>query len=265
MQKTKMLNRISLVLFSSLLLVASSCKKDDKPNPQPEPQSKLTEYKDGEDFVRFQYNTDGTIKKATVKNEINTDNDIVDFTLTYNDQKVITEMNSSSGEKIVPVYANGVLERADIFMAGERTGYTNYVFENGYMKKATIYVGSGVEFEPILEFDYNYNANGNVTQGVIMIGTDVPGQMLRAGHVNLQHDTKTNPLFAFRDFFALLWQGPSKNNVTVEDVFDENQVQTDKNVYTYNYNIKGFPNGATVKSGLPGQPQTESTVGFVYQ
>ena len=126
------------------------------------------------------------------------------------------------------MYANGVLERADIFMAGERTGYTNYVFENGYMRKATIYVGSGVDFTPILEFDFNYNANGNVTQGVIMIGTDVPGQMLRAGHVNLQHDNKVNPLFAYRDFFALLWQGPSKNNVTVEDVFDENQVLVDK-------------------------------------
>lgn len=265
MQKTTMLNRISLVLFSSLLLLVSSCKKDDNPEPPPVPQTKLSEYKDGEDFIRFQYNTDGTIKKATVKNEINTSNDVVDFTLTYNDQKVITEMNSSSGEKIVPVYENNVLKRADIFMAGERTGYTNYVFENGYMKKATIYVASGVDFTPILEFDYTYSANGNVSQGVIMIGTGVPGQMVRAGHVNLQHDNKTNPLFEYRNFFALLWQGPSKNNVTVEDVFDENQVQTDKSVYTYTYKINGLPDGATVKNGMPGEPQTESTVGFVYK
>ncbi len=260
-------NQFSLALFSVLVLLVSSCKKDDNPNPAPPPpqQAKLQEYKDGEDFIRFQYNADGTLKKATVKNDINTNGDIVDFTITYNAAKVITKLNSSSGEEIVPVYENNVLTRADIFMAGERTGYTNYQFEGGNMKKATIYLGEGNDFLPILEFQYEYNANGNVTQGIIFIGTDNPGQMIRAGHVDLQHDTKNNPLFAYKDFLALLWQGPSKNNVTVESVFDENLVLEDKYVYTYTYKANGLPEKANVVIGLPGQPGSTSTVGYTYQ
>ena len=260
-------NQFRLALFSVLLLLATSCKKDDNPNPgpQPVPVTKLQEFKDGEDFIRFQYNTDGSLKKATVKNDINTDGDVVDFTITYNEAKVITRVNSSSGEELVPVYENNVLTRADIFMAGERTGYTNYQFQNGYMRKATIYISDGNDFQPILEFQYDYNASGNVAQGIILIGTDVPGQMVRAGHVDLQYDNKNNPLFAHKDFLALLWQGPSKNNVLTETIFDSNLVLEDKNVYTYTYKANGFPEKADVVSGIPGQPGSTSTVGYIYQ
>src|SRR5215203_5370473 len=105
---------LRLVLFSTVLLLVSSCKKDDAPAPTPVPAAKLAEYKDGDDFIRFQYNADGTVRKATVKNEINTSGEVVDFSISYNANKKITEVNSTSGEKIVPVYENNILVRADI-------------------------------------------------------------------------------------------------------------------------------------------------------
>ncbi|HEX5024527.1 MAG TPA: hypothetical protein VFV68_04610, partial [Agriterribacter sp.] len=210
----------SILLLAGILLFAS-CKKDEHPAPEPQPiPVKLQEYRDGDDFIRFQYNADGSIKKATVKNEINTSGDIVDFNIVYNADKKISEVNSSSGEKIVPVYENAVLKRADYFMDGARTGYTNYEFQNGNMKRATVYQGAGVDYMPLLDFIYTYNAGGNVTEGVIMVATDIPNYMTRLGHAELQYDQKTNPLFVHKDFLALLWQGTSKNNTIVENVYD---------------------------------------------
>jgi hypothetical protein len=259
-QKTKL---FSLALIGTVLLFASSCKKDDAPAPTPAPAAKLAEYKDGEDFIRFQYNADGTVRKATVKNEVNTSGDVVDFTVTYTNKK-ITEINSTSGEKIVPVYENNVLTRADIFMGGERTGYTNYEFQGGNMKRATIYVGTDNDFVPILEFQYNYNAAGNVTEGIILVG-DGTGTMDRAGHVELSYDTKTNPLYGVKDFMIFLWQGMSKNNVVVEKIYDSNMQLEDRFLYEYTYKANGLPEKADVEQGLPGDPVQTSSVGFVYQ
>ena len=269
MQTTFRLNQkaVRIVLMATILLFAS-CKKDKHSDPAPVPPPPvnlaLQEYKDGEDFMRFEYNTDGSLKKATVKNDINTSGDIVDFNIGYNGGK-ISEVTSSSGEKIVPVYENNVLKRADYFVAGQRTGYTNYHFENGFIKRATIYAGEGNEYNPILDFIYTYNGDGNVTEGIIMVGTDIPGNMVRAGHAEMQYDQKTNPLYAHKDFLVFLWQGPSKNNAVVENIYDGQLTLQDRYQYQYTYKSNGLPEKANVKIGLPGEPVTTSTVGFTYK
>jgi hypothetical protein len=257
---------VRIVLMAAILLFAS-CKKDKNPDPAlPPPPVNLTlqEYRDGEDFMRFEYNTDGSLKKATVKNDINTSGDIVDFSISYNAGK-ISEVNSSSGEKIVPVYENNILKRADYFVAGQRTGYTNYQFENGAVKRATIYAGEGNEYNPILEFIYQYNGNGNVTEGTIMAGTDTPGHMVRAGHAEMQYDQKTNPLYVHKDFLVFLWQGISKNNAVVENIYDAQLTLEGRYQYEYTYKSNGLPEKASVQIGLPGEPGTTSTVGFTYK
>ena len=260
-------NTFSLVLLTAVLFFAS-CKKDDNPNPNPTPPPapKIQEFKDGDDFMKFEYNADGTLKKATVKNEINTSNEIVDFNVTYNANKVITEVNSTSGEKIVPVYENSKLVRADIFMGGHRTGYTSYHFEGGNIHTATIYVEAGDnDYVPILEFRYNFNAAGNINEGIILVASDQANTLVRAGSVELEYDAKPNPLYELKDFLALLWQGASKNNVVLEKVFDSQLQLEDRSTYTYTYKANGFPEKADVKTGLPGQPEELSTVGFTYR
>ena len=261
-------NTFSLVLLTAVLFFAS-CKKDDNPNPAPPPPPpapKIQEFKDGDDFMKFEYNADGTLKKATVKNEINTSNEIVDFNVTYNANKVITEVNSSSGEKIVPVYDNNKLVRADIFMAGHRTGYTSYHFAGGNIHSATIYVEAEEDdYVPILEFRYNFNGAGNIQEGIILVAGEEPNVMIRAGSVEMEYDAKPNPLHELKDFLALLWQGASKNNVVLEKVYNPQLQEEDRSVYTYTYKANGFPEKADVKTGLPGQPQENSTVGFTYK
>ncbi len=270
MQRT-MTNRPGFIalLFAGIVMTSFvSCKKDKSVSNgnNPPAATRLKEYKNGDDMVQFTYNPDGTIKKALVKTELNTSGDAVDFNITYDAQKKISEVMTTSGEKIVPVYENGSLSRADIFEGAVRTGYTNYHYETNQLKIATIYINDGAgDFQPILEFRFSYDANGNLNKSEVFMSTAVPGQLVRAGHVTFQFDQKTNPLYANRDFLALLWQAASKNNVTKEEHFDANLQLEDVFTYVYTYKSNGLPEKATVSNGLPGQPPVISDVSFSYE
>ncbi|MBL7741651.1 MAG: hypothetical protein JNK14_20700 [Chitinophagaceae bacterium] len=260
------LKYLSVLFVSIIMLVFTSCQKDsDIDNPPPAGATKIKEYKNGDEYVRFTYNTDGTIKKATVKSELNTGGDVVDFNITYDAQKKITEVNTSLGEKIVPEYENGQMIRASYFDGPVRTAYTNYWHEAGNLKRVTIYLNMGADFEPFLEFNFAYNANGNLTESVVMMTDGVPNHLVRAGHVTYQFDSGTNPLYEHRDFMALLWQGVSKNNITREEHFDAAQTPEDLYTYVYKYKPNGLPESAVVTIGLPGQTPTTSALNFLYQ
>lgn len=269
MQTRKFKQTLSaLVVFTSLLAGISSCKKDKDNVSNPDPVTaagKLQEYKNGEDFIRFEYNADGSVKKATLKSETNTNDEIIDYNITYSADKKIASLETSAGEKIVPVYANGVLSRADVFEGTERTGFTNYVYENSQLAKATIYWGSGNDFQPFLEFDFTYNAAGNLSRTVVLMATQVLGTLTRVSHMDYQYDNKNNPLLAYKDLFALLWQAPYKNNIVQEDQFDETQQLEDRYTYTYTYKSNGLPQHAEVKNGLPGGPLTTTQVDYIYK
>jgi hypothetical protein len=255
----------AIILLGGVVTGTVSCQKDKKENPSPATGSgDLKEYKNGEDFIRFTYNADGSVKKATVKNDLVTDGNTLDYNVSYNAQKKISSVQTSAGERIEPVYENGVMVRADIFEGTERTGYTNYQYGNGKLITATLYWGSGNDFNPFFEFIFSYDNNGNLSRTVAMMATQVLGQLTRIGHIDFQYDNKSNPLFAHNDLLALFWQTASKNNIVQEDHFDLNLVQEDKYVYTYTYKANGKPEHASVKQGLPGQPQTTSEIEYVY-
>lgn len=255
----------SAVLAVACTLVFTSCKKDTAPVPGNPVATKLKEYKNGDEFIRFMYNADGSLQKATVKNELNTGNAVVDYSVSYNAQKKIAEITNTSGEKIVPVYNNNVLVRADLFDGPVKMGYTAYHYEAGLLKRATIYFLQGADFEPALEFILTYDGSNNVTETVAMMANGTPGQLRRAGHVTSQYDRQTNPLFEHRDFLALLWQGVSVNNPVREDHFAANSTLEDRYDYVYTFNAANLPQKATVTKGLPGQPGTVTAISFLYQ
>lgn len=270
MRHTSKITRIlsQVTAASMLLLVMASCKKDksvDTGTTPPPAAAVLSEYRNDDEFAKFEYNADGTVKKATLKSELNTNGAIVDYNVTYNANKSIKELVTSSGSKIVPVYAGNVLERADIFDGADRSGYTNYLYEGGNLKRATIYLFTDDDFTPMLEFNFTYNAAGNVTETVIMMANGEPNKLVRAGHVTQQYDGKPNPLFAHKELMALLWHASSKNNPTVEEQYDADLQLEDKTTYTYNYKANGYPEAAQVKSGLPGGPQTTTNVQYIYR
>jgi hypothetical protein len=261
-----LVGKISSILFASIVLIAFSCKKDNDQKPPPPPAaSKLAEYKNGEEFIRFQYNADGTVHKATVKSDVTTGGEITDFTISYFDDKKIASMLSSKGEKIVPVYEDNKMIRADRLQGNERTGYTSYYYKNGNLDFVNIYFGGGVSYELIFGFTFKYDNKGNLLENVAFLATGEPGRMDRAGHIAYSHDAKTNPLYAHKDLLSLFWLAVSKNNITEENHFDENLRPEDRFTYAYNYKSNGLPEQATVKQGLPGRPVTTSQVDFIYK
>lgn len=254
------------LLFTGLVSGAISCKKDkDNNSPEPPPAAqRIKEFKTGEEFVRFDYNAAGDVNKVTINSDVNTGGADMTYTVNYDAGKKIASLDAGA-EKIIPVYENDLLKRADIFQEGVRVGYTNYLFGNGVIKRATIYFGEGNDFQPFLEFNFTYNAAGNIAENVALMASGEPGHMERSGHITYQYDQKSNPLYAQRDLLVLFWQGASKNNIKVEDHFDADLQPEDKFVYDYEYNNNGLPKSAVVKQGLPGQQPATSNVSFIYQ
>jgi hypothetical protein len=257
---------LSFLLFAGLLTGVISCKKDKNENSTPAPAvtERIKEFKTGDEFIRFDYSTAGDVDKVIIKTDANTGGATLTYAVTYAAGKKIATLETP-GEKIVPVYENNLVTRADIFQDNERVGYTAYQYENGAIKRATIYFGEDNNFNPFLEFNFTYNAAGNVTETVAMITTGEPGHMERSGHTTYQYDQKTNPLYARKDLLALFWLAPSKNNITVENEFGADQQPEDKSVYNYTYNEKGLPKSAVVTQGLPGQPTTTVNLNYTYQ
>lgn len=257
---------VRLFLFVGLVAAMVACKKDkdhsDDPGPVPN-VAKLQEYTNGEDYIRFTYNTDGTVKKVTLKAEDSNSGDEMDYTVTYNAQKKIASL-ATDWYRIEAVYQNNVLSRANMYEYDKQIGYTDYLFENGNLKKATVHYGEGGAFFPLLEYIMSYNGQGSLSETVVMMADD-EGQMVRAGHTTYEYDQKTNPLYQYRELLALFWQSASKNNVTVESEFDSDQQPSDKFTYTYTYKANGLPEKGTVKQGLPGQEPVTSQLSFKYQ
>jgi len=255
----------NFILLAGLLTGAVSCQKEKDENPMPAPAAseRIHEFKSGDEFVRFDYSTAGDVNKVTIKTDANTGGATLSYTVTYTTGKKIASLETP-GEKIVPVYENNVITRADVFESNERVGYTTYQYENGGLKRATIYFGQDTEFYPFLEFNFAYNPAGNVAETIALIADGEPGHLGRSGHITYQYDQKTNPLYAHKELLALFWIAPSKNNIIVENAFDADQQPEDKSVYNYTYHPNGLPKSAVVTQGLPGQPATISDIQFVY-
>ena len=256
----------SLFLFTALTTGIVSCKKEkdgDVPTPPPASQ-RIKEFKSGEEFVRFDYNANGDVTKVTLNSDITTSGSVMTYTVNYNAAKKIASLETTD-EKIVPVYENNILTRADIFVENEKVGYTAYQYEAGLIKKATIYFGESNEYIPALEFIFTYTAADNIEKTETFMATGEPGQMERTGHVSYQYDQKSNPLYAQRELMTLFWQAVSKNNPTVENHFDEDLQPEDKFTYDYLYNSNGLPKSAVVKQGLPGQPIVTTNLDYIYQ
>jgi hypothetical protein len=259
-------NISSALLVTAFVAVLCSCKKDkeDGPGNNPPVTERIKQYTQGNEFVKFDYNASGDVTTVTINSEVNTGGVPTAYSVSYDGAKKITSLQNTDGEKIVPVYENNRIIRADMLIADERIGYTTYNYENGNLKRATIYFGQDTDYEPFLMFEFTYNTAGNLTQTVSMVSNGMPGMLVRAGHVDAQYDNKTNPLYAQRELMILFWQSISKNNVTLEDHFDANQVAEDRFTYNYTYNAKGLPTAAVVAQGLPGGPTTALNVLYVY-
>ena len=259
----KAFSRILLSAGLAASLVACKKDKDNAPGTVDPPKARLAVYSNGEDYVKFDYNTDGSVKKLSVKtDDVTYGNELV-FQVSYDNQKRISKLESD-WKTISVEYENNSMSRARIFEYEKQIGYTNYQYVSGNLARATLYFGESGVFVPTIEYNMTYTAQGNLSETVIMLATE-PNQMKRSGSITYQYDQKTNPLYEHRQLLAILWQSVPKNNITLENHLDADQQPEDKYQYTYTYNAKGFPEKAAVRQGLPGEDQVDSEIKFTYK
>lgn len=248
-----------------LATLFSACKKDnDKPAPpQPGPIEQLVEVNNGEDFIRFTYNADSTVKKIATTLLADSGSS-VEYSVSYNEDNMVEELMGDNGMTIVPVYDEGELIRAHFFMGEENIAYSAYHKFEDSVQEIIYYVRTDDDYIPMLSTRFSFDANNNPVQTVLMLAAEEPNLLRRDSHINYKYDDKPNPLYPHKDLLKLFFQSVCKYNTVQEDHFDKNLVLENRYKYTYTYALNGQPQHAAVKIGLDGQAGDNKQVNYVY-
>lgn len=267
-----MYNAIAKQLFMfvcHIILVAAltgltSCKKEKTTDPPVDSKATLTKIVNGEDFIQLGYNPGGTVSSITTT-LLSDDEEAVTYSVQYSEDKKIKELNGEDGMRITPVYDEGVLIRTHFHKNGVHIAYAAYQVNGGIAKEVTLYGRDENDFSPALSYRLEYNAKGNVRESVLMIPGEIPGQLVREGHIAYEFDEKENPLYQHKELMLLFMQAVSRNNVLKEEYFDKNFTVEDRYRYAYTYKTNGLPEKAVIKVGLNDTNATEKEVLYSYQ
>jgi hypothetical protein len=235
-----------------------SCKKDDPAVPAPQPGSKISEIIHGNEMIRFTYHADGSLAKASTRDEDMTNGTVIDFTVSYNAARKIETIHKSDGEMIRAIYDGETLAIAEVYQDNVKIGHSEYEYLNGYLKSITLHIKMTGFTVPFMKNLFSYDGKGNISSNKLFLYDAAGGTLKFAGRVDYQYDDRPNPLYELNDFLHLIWQQASPNNIKEEVRQDENGELTDRVQYHYTYNGRNHPAKAALVSGLPGQPEVES-------
>jgi antitoxin component YwqK of YwqJK toxin-antitoxin module len=257
----------SITRVSAILAVASiaffSCKKDKKgPDNNPgNPTTKITRIEEnGVTTGTFEYNTDGTLKKAT--SVISPSSQMV-FTFTYDAGKKVTEIVTNGGYKAKYMYENGVIKGAENFQNGEKFSENIFTYENGRIKTNTVFTafpqgGGVITYKPTFRIVFTYLPNGNVDKAESFhVNPETNQQTLEFAYRYKQYDDMVSPTAGLSDFTRVLFYQPThKNNPLVEEFIGEDGSveETTTHEYTYDATTKlplTLRSTTTVVGGTP--------------
>ena len=225
-----------------------SCKKDKKGPDNPGNQStKITRIEEnGQVTGRFEYNADGTLKKAI---SITSPGSETIFTFSYTADKKVSEFTTDEGYKSKYVYANGVLRMTENFEDGVKVSENNLTYENGKIKSNTHFTafpqgGGNVVYKPTYRVVFTYYANGNVEKAEsFSVDPDTNEETLDFAYRYKQFDDKKSPTSLLQDFAQVLFYQPvHKNNPLLEEFIGSDGIVQETTTYEYTYDaITGLP------------------------
>lgn len=262
MNPIRLRHLIALLLISITLF---SCSKDESAELPLLPQ-KLERLSSGDDYLNFVYNADGTLKRADIKERNASNGFATGYTISYNTAKQMTNIALTDGSVMLPAYEEGVMAKVIAKdQSGAELSHTQYNYLNGVLKDVVLKMDwNGVQLD-WMKFIFNYNAQGNITKTDIFITNIISSQLEFAGRVEYQYDNKPNPLYDLRDFMKLVWQAPSRNNITREVHYSKTNVVEEEVEYTYTYNSRNQPATARVTSKEPGAQPVVRNLVFSYR
>jgi hypothetical protein len=263
----KQTRKAVLFLLTTGLLLLAACKKEYSNGTTPPTTATKFKSRSGEDgFISFEYNTDGSIKKAAVANEGSPD-DTTRYTVSYTADKRIIEIVNDAGVKFTPVYTGEELTRVQIrTLQNDALAYTDYEYLNGFLKSVSVFFVSGNQVTPFYKSSFIYDASGNIRRTQLFSADPLsPDGLSPDGTTRSVFDNKTNPLFAARDFLWMILITPSPKNTSKEESFDRNNQPERTKEYNYVYNDKILPASAVLTETIPGKPIQTKNISYHYQ
>jgi len=259
--------RAAVLFILAVAMLLTACKKEYSYNGPPPTAVIRFESRSGDDgFTSFEYNIDGSIKKAAVANQLSPD-DTTRYTVSYAADKRIREIINDAGVKFTPVYTDGKLTRVQIrTLQNDALGYTDYEYLNGFLKSVTVFFVSGNQVTPFFKSSFMYDAAGNIRRTQLFSADPLsPDGLSPDGTTQSVFDNKTNPLYAAKEFLWMILIIPSPNNVSKEEAFDRNNQPERTKEYNYVYNNKELPLSAVLTEIIPGKPTQTKNIAYRYK
>ena len=252
-------------LFFAAIIFLASCKDDRIPDPV-STGKRLEKISQQDEYMSFQYNADGTLKQAEVKDDAASGGGITTYQFAYDGQKRMTLVTTSEGEKMIPAYTGTKLTSVEVKDNNNQSmARSEYTYQGEQLVAALVKAKIGPAMIDILKFTFTYNNAGNNIRTTVFFPDMVNGGMVENSHIEFEYDNKQNPLKDVREFLMLVWQVPSNNNIAREVHTDEDNAVEETVEYTYTYNTLNFPQSAAVKRMVPGMPVENMQLQVTYK
>ncbi|GEM_PF-2775213 len=107
----------------------------------------------------------------------------------------MSEVHTSEGEKLLPVYVNNKLEKVEVKdNTNTLIGRTEYVYNGNQVTSATVRTTLLGQLTDLIKFDFTYNATGNLTRTNLFFVNPVRSYLYLQAMLNMSTITKTIPL-----------------------------------------------------------------------
>lgn len=261
--KKSLFRNLGIALMAVITFAA--CKKtvdgDGPVNPSAKRLIKA-EISAGE-YTVYDYNTDGMLSKVT---DFENGSATGAFTLTYGNDKKLTEANYSGSGKLRFVYNGDNIDTMKIYSeTGEYGAFIKYLYEGNRNVQQSYFYGDGTEFHEMQRVKFSFSANGNVSSQSVEILNLMSGQwMVNEKTVFTRFDSKINPLSLpglsiLGKIFGIVHQ----NNIEEQNFYEAANTLAETRQSTYTYDGEGFPLTVTEKIITTGSETTQTTK-FIY-
>lgn len=275
MNFSKITSKLTYTIFAMSLLFTVACKKDkdggDGPIVEPGAKKITRIENDANNYITFEYNGDGTLKKIHNVSEEDEEALTGVMNLSYNANKKIDEITNANGSRIKYLYTNNVVTSTDIFdELDNKVAYTEFSYQGNKLASATLKVPFENEqgendVYTVLRAEYQYYANGDVKEVHAYLPNMMTGELEKSTVTKYeQYDDKVNPLSQLGEISVLFFADVSGRNVRLQKEFDANGTLEETITNEYTYDAQGFPTACKETTTPAGGTASVRNVKYFY-
>lgn len=262
-----------LALITIVVLIAGCTKEFEAELPETDPGTptngkKLSKisYEDGS-YMSIQYNAAGKPVKITDLHKNSGGDDINQYTLTYNGDKLV-DMTVNDGTKYKYTYTGVNVTKVEIVSPNnEVIAYYEYSYQDGRLIRTDGFssMAGTISTTPNIRFELEYFTNGNIKSMTTWYKGYTSGVLEKSDVYEIEtYDNKRNTslLFENNPYIPLLIRVP--NNPLTEKHYDKAGQAYATVTHTYTYDDQGNPLTRKTVIKETGMPDEVTTTQFQY-